>query len=77
MSAVLDTMVVTCAVPCGQLDELDLTVVGHTVAIAGPGEFRHELELPAEADMSALTIELFKGFLELRAPRRSRMTGGA
>jgi HSP20 family molecular chaperone IbpA len=77
MSAVLDTMVVTCAVPCEQLDELDLTVVGNTVAVVGPHGFRHELELPTEADMSALTIELFKGFLELRAPRRSRMAGGA
>jgi HSP20 family molecular chaperone IbpA len=71
MSTVLDTMVVTCEVPSGQLDELDLTVVGHTVAVAGLDGFRHELEFPEEADMSELTVELFKGFLELRAPRRA------
>ena len=71
MSAVLDTMVVTCEVPCKQLDELDLTVVGQTVFVAGPDGFRHELELPEDADMSGLTVELFKGFLELRAPRRA------
>jgi hypothetical protein len=71
MSTVLDTMVVTCEVPCGQLAELDLTVVGHTVAVMGPNGFRHHLELPEDADMSELTVELFKGFLELRAPRRA------
>jgi HSP20 family molecular chaperone IbpA len=70
MSQLLDTMVVTCGVPCESLDELDLTVFGHTVAVAGPYGFRHELELPDEADMSGLTVELDKGFLELRAPRR-------
>jgi hypothetical protein len=71
MSTVLDTMVMTCEVPCERLDELELTVVGHTVAVAGPDGFRHELELPEDADMSRLTVELFKGFLELRAPRRA------
>jgi HSP20 family molecular chaperone IbpA len=71
MNAVLDTMVVTCEVPCERIDELELTVVGQTVSVAGPDGFRHELELPEDADMSALTVELFKGFLELRAPRRA------
>jgi HSP20 family molecular chaperone IbpA len=70
MSAALDTMVVTCAVPCAELDELELVVRDHTVAVTGPAGFRHELELPDEADMRALTVELYKGFLELRAPRR-------
>jgi HSP20 family molecular chaperone IbpA len=71
MSAVLDTMVVTCAVPCERLDELDLTVAGQTVYVVGPDGFRHELELPEDAEMSRLAVELFKGFLELRAPRRA------
>ena len=71
MNAVLDTMVVTCEVPCERLDELELTVAGQTVSVAGPDGFRHELELPEDADMSGLTAELFKGFLELRAPRRA------
>ena len=71
MNAVLDTMVVTCAVPCVRLDDLELTVVGQAVAVVGPDGFRHELELPDDADMRKLTVELFKGFLELRAPRRA------
>ena len=70
MSAPLDTMVVTCVVPCADLADLELVVRDHTVAVTGPAGFRHELELPGEADMEALTVELYKGFLELRAPRR-------
>ena len=71
MNALLDTMVVTCQVPCERLDELDLTVVGQTVSVVGPHGFQHELQLPADADVSELMVELFKGFLELRAPRRA------
>lgn len=77
MDAKVDTLVVTCGVPCKRLDELVVTVLDHTVAVAGPEGFAHELELPAEADMSALTVELYKGFLELRAPCLSRVVGGA
>ena len=47
-----DMMVLTCRVPCTNLDRL-----------------RHELELPPEADMARLSVELYKGILELRAPR--------
>lgn len=70
MSTALDTMVVTCPVPCADLEDLELVVRGHRVAVSGPAGFSHELELPDEADMRALTVELYKGFLELRAPRR-------
>lgn len=64
-----DMMVVTCHVPCSDLDRLSLSVENHTVSIVGPDGFRHELELPPESDMERLGVELFKGILELRAPR--------
>ncbi len=64
-----DMMVLTCRVPCTNLDRLSLAVVDHTVSVVGPGGFRHELELPPEADMARLSVELYKGILELRAPR--------
>jgi hypothetical protein len=68
-----DTLVVTCRVP---VEHLELDVLEHTVYVTGPGGFAHELELPLEADMDKLEIELFRGFLELRAPRRSEHQGG-
>lgn len=69
MSTPLDTMVVICQVPCADLEDLELVVHDHTIAVTGPAGYRHELELPDEADMRALEVELYKGFLELRAPR--------
>ena len=63
------TIVVTFPVPCQELEELELTSADHTVVVAGPEGFSHELDLPAEADMSRLEVELFHGYLELRAPR--------
>jgi hypothetical protein len=62
------TFVVTCSVPVSDLDELELTHVDHIVAVTGPKGFRHELELPAEADLDRLEVELHKHFLEIRAP---------
>ena len=70
------TIVVTCPVPCRELGELELTSEDHTVVVRGPNGFRHELELPAEADMVKLEVELYHGYLELRAPRQ-RETGGS
>ena len=64
-----DMMVVTCRVPCSNLERLSLSVVDHTVSVAGPGGFRHKLELPPESDMERLGVQLYKGILELRAPR--------
>lgn len=65
------TIVVTFPVPCYELSELELTSKNHTVVVAGPEGFSHELELPAEADMDQLEVELYHGYLELRAPRVS------
>jgi hypothetical protein len=62
------TFVVTCPVPSFDLHELELTHVDHTIAVTGPNGYRHELELPAEADMELLAVELHKHFLEIRAP---------
>ena len=65
------TIVVTFPVPCQELGELEVTSDDHTVVVAGPQGFSHELELPAEADMDRLEVELYHGYLELRAPRVS------
>jgi hypothetical protein len=62
------TFVVTCSVPVFDLDELTLTSRDHAIEISGPKGFRHELELPAEADLDRLEVELHKHFLEIRAP---------
>jgi hypothetical protein len=64
-----DLIVVTCRVPCSDLAELELTVAGQSVGVTGPAGFRHELDLP-DADMANLSVELFRNYLELRAPRR-------
>jgi hypothetical protein len=63
-------LVLTCRVPVGELDELELTTVDHTLTIAGPAGYTHQLELPPEADTERLEIELYKHFLEVRAPVR-------
>jgi ferredoxin-NADP reductase len=65
------TLVVTCPVPCEDLAKLKLTPQDHTIAVSGPNGFRHDLELPLEADMSNLHVEVFKGILEVRAPRHA------
>ena len=61
------TFVITCKVPCSHLVDLDLKPHDHVIDVEGPG-FRHELELPNEADMERLEVELHKHFLEIRAP---------
>jgi HSP20 family molecular chaperone IbpA len=63
-----DMLVITCRVPCTDTADLSLAVDGHQVVVTAPGGFRHELVLPAEADMSGLGVELYRGILELRAP---------
>jgi HSP20 family molecular chaperone IbpA len=63
-----DMLVITCLVPCTDIADLSLTVDGHHVVVTAPHGFRHELALPAEADMSRLGGELYRGILELRAP---------
>ncbi len=64
------TIVVTCSVPCEDLAKLELTPLDHTIEVVGPDGFRHDLEFPLEADMSHLNVELYRGILEVRAPRR-------
>jgi hypothetical protein len=62
------TFVVTCSVPVSDLGELTLTARDHAVEVTGPNGFRHVLELPGEADLDRLEVELHKHFLEIRAP---------
>ena len=64
------TLVVTCPVPCEDLAELELTPLDHMIEVVGPEGFRHDLELPLDADMSHLHVELYKGVLEVRAARQ-------
>ena len=61
------TFVVTCRVPSSHLDDFEVKHRNHTIDVEGPG-FRHKLELPEEADMGRLEVELHKHFLEVRAP---------
>jgi hypothetical protein len=68
MSDTRHTLVVTCRVPVGELDELELRTGDHTLSIVGPAGYRHELAFPVEADMERLEVELHKHFLEVRAP---------
>jgi HSP20 family molecular chaperone IbpA len=63
-----DMLVINCRVPCTDIADLSLALDGHQVVVTAPGGFRHELALPAEADMSGLGVELYRGILELRAP---------
>ena len=65
------TIVVNCSVPCEDLTKLELTPLDHTIEVVGPDGFRHDLEFPLEADMSHLDVELYRGILEVRAPRRA------
>lgn len=74
--AMTQTIVVTCPVPFREFGQLELTSEDHTVVVAGPDGFRHELELPAVADMGKLEVELYRGYLELRTPRQGE-TGGS
>jgi hypothetical protein len=64
------TFVVTCSVPVSDLVKLTLTSRDHAIEVTGPNGFRHVLELPAEADLERLEVELHKHFLEIRAPIR-------
>jgi hypothetical protein len=63
-------LVVTCSVPVSDLEQLELTPHDHTIVITGPNGYRHDVELPEEADLDHLEVELYKRFLELRAPLR-------
>ena len=64
------TFVVTCSVPSTDLDELNVKFVDHTIRVTGPDGFREELQVPDDADLDRLEVELHKHFLEFRAPLR-------
>ena len=64
------TLVVTCPVPVSDLEDLELRPHDHTIVITGPNGYRTDLELPVEADLEHLEVELYRHFLELRAPLR-------
>ena len=63
-----DTMVVTVRVPTANADDLAVTAIGRLVRVIGPGDYRHEVTME-DADLGRLHAQLFRGILELRAPR--------
>jgi HSP20 family molecular chaperone IbpA len=67
----MDTLVVTVPVPATDGGELSVDVREHTLSIGGPDGFRHELTMSSDADMERLQAQLYRGILELRAPRGS------
>ena len=66
-----DMVVLTVVVPRTARDALTVSIREHTVTVSGPGDYRHEVALPAEADVGHLHAQLYDEFLELRAPRTS------
>jgi hypothetical protein len=64
----MGTFVVTVRVPEVGADELSVEVREHTLSIAGPDGFTHEVTMP-DADMQQLKAQLYRRTLELRAPR--------
>jgi len=63
-----DTMVVTVRVPTATANDLAVTAIGRLVRVIGPGDYRHEVSME-DADLDRLHAQLFRGILELRAPR--------
>jgi hypothetical protein len=64
-----DMVVVTIALPGGPVEVPAVWACEHAVTITGPGDYRHEVRLPLEADMTRLHVQLYGDVLELRAPR--------
>lgn len=62
--------VVTLVVPRTARDGLSVDVRGQTIVVSGPG-FRREVAMSPEADTAHLDAQLYRDFLELRAPHRS------
>lgn len=62
--------VVTLVVPHTARADLSVAVRGQTVIVSGPG-FRREVAMSPEADTEHLDTQLYRDFLELRAPHRS------
>jgi HSP20 family molecular chaperone IbpA len=68
-----DMMVVTVRVPTTSAEELSITAIGSAVRVIGPGDFRHQVTM-ADADLDRLQAQLYRGILELRAPRAAEPT---
>jgi len=66
-----DMLVLTVAVPTEHVGELAVSVIERTVVVTGPGGFIKQLQFPLEADMGRLHAGLYRGILELRAPRET------
>jgi hypothetical protein len=60
--------VVAVVVPRSAQSGLSVAVRGHTVTVTGAGGYRHEIALSPDADAEHLDAQLYRDFLELRAP---------
>ena len=68
-----DAVVYPLELPVGDPDELEVTLLDHTVTVLGPA-FRREVTFPPEADVEHLSATLFDRTLELRAPKGAAAT---
>jgi hypothetical protein len=66
-----DMIVFTVALPSEHARELSVSVLGRTVTLTGPAGYEHEVEFPLEADLERLQARLYRGIVELRAPREA------
>ena len=64
-----DMIVFTVAVPSEEARDLSVSVLGRTVTLTGPAGYEHDVEFPLEADLERLQAQLYRGIVELRAPR--------
>jgi HSP20 family molecular chaperone IbpA len=64
-----DMIVVTVRVPTNDPDQLAVAAIKNVVRVLGPDGFRHEVVFSKDADLERLHGDLFRGILELRAPR--------
>lgn len=72
MTTTLETdhmLAVTVPVPARFAAQLAVTLEGDVIHVAASDGFRHEVALPQGADPARLHAGLFRGILELRAPR--------
>ena len=63
--------VVTLVLPRSARADVSIAVDGHTVTVTGSGGYRHEVAMSPEADTAHLDAQLYRGYLELRAPHLS------
>ena len=75
MSNTPHVFVVTCAVPRGLSERLQVEIAGRTVTAVGADGFRHTFELPPEVAIERLEWQVYADVLELRAPYRNAVPG--